>query len=96
MARDLFTLSDGAAQYLDRWLRDGSIEPQAVLFSPGEVVERQSTQMFGDPDPVVRRALVLIHTPAVRPLNRGSTARSAASIRLAKHHLLVQMYGVIT
>jgi LacI family transcriptional regulator len=68
VGRDLSAQGLGAAQCLDQWLRRGDAEPPTVVFPPGEVVGRDSTLNFGEPDAIVRRALVIIHTPSTVPI----------------------------
>ena len=68
VTRDLVAQGYSAAQHLDRWLRDKRPAAQTVVHPPGEVVERQSTLVFGEADPIVRRALTLIHTPSSNPM----------------------------
>lgn len=68
VSRDLHAQGLGAAEYLDQWLRRDDMDPSDVKFPSGEVIVRQSTMVFGEPDPIVRRALVLIHAPDSRPL----------------------------
>ncbi len=66
--RDLFAQGYDAARQLDQWLRRDDPTPPSVLHPPGEVVQRESTQMFGETDPIVRRALIMIHTPSAKAI----------------------------
>jgi LacI family transcriptional regulator len=63
VARDLFNQCLAASEYLDKWLRNLPVPDSPVLYPPGEVIERQSTMIFGVDDPLVRQALTIIHTP---------------------------------
>ncbi len=66
--RDRLAQGYDAARRLDHWMRNGGPTPEPVLHPPGEVIERRSTQVFGEPDPLVRQALVIIHTPHDTPI----------------------------
>jgi LacI family transcriptional regulator len=49
-----------AADLLHRMMAGESIEPQAVLLNPGQVIERQSTGLRYTPDPLVTRAVRIL------------------------------------
>ena len=68
VSRDLKALGLGAAEYLDQWMRRDDLDASEVRYPVGEVVARQSTLVFGESDPIVRRALMLIHVPDARPM----------------------------
>ncbi len=54
-----------AAAHLDALLRGRPVAERRELVQPGEVIERESTRVFGVADPLVHRALLLIsHTEA--------------------------------
>ncbi|MEM1060159.1 MAG: substrate-binding domain-containing protein, partial [Verrucomicrobiota bacterium] len=56
-----------AAEYLDRWLRRGQASDRLVFIPPSEVTPRESTRVFALEDPLVRRALEVIHDYADPP-----------------------------
>ena len=55
------TVGYRAAEFLDRLLRGLPTPREPVLVPTGEVIIRKSTQMFAVDDPLVRRALAIIH-----------------------------------
>jgi LacI family transcriptional regulator len=57
-----------AAAHADDLLRGRSVPSDKVLVPPGQVVERESTRVFGEPDPLVRRALLLMDQDDGRPM----------------------------
>jgi LacI family transcriptional regulator len=68
VSRDLEAVGLGAAEYLDLWMRRDDVDASPIRCPVGEVVARQSTLVFGESDPIVRRALTLIHAPDARPM----------------------------
>lgn len=88
IAMDRATQTWAAANYLDRWLRTGQPGEPAILYPPGEVVERQSTLVFGELDPFVRRALTLIHMPRLEPMTVESLLDQMGNISRRRLELL--------
>ena len=57
-----------AAAFLDRLLRGLPTPREPVLVPSGELIVRESTRTFAVGDPLVRRALAIIHDEPVEPL----------------------------
>lgn len=81
-----------AASLLDDLLRGKTAPTQPILVPPGEVIVRESTKMFGIEDPLVRRALNIIHAEHQEPLTvpsllvqLGNVSQRLLNLRFQQH-----------
>lgn len=80
-----------AAEHLDRLMRGEQVPGRKVLIPPGEVIERESTRVFGVSDQLVQRALLLIHQEGKAPTTveqlletMGNVSRRLLEMRFRK------------
>ncbi|MDF3056648.1 MAG: Xylose operon regulatory protein [Rariglobus sp.] len=62
------TVGFRAAAFLHDLLRGKRVSSDPVLVPPGEVIVRESTRVFALKDPLVRRAMTIIHEEHIEPL----------------------------
>lgn len=70
-----------AAAILDRMMRGGKVEPENVFFEPGEVVTRQSSDIFAVKDPNVAKALRFVRENACGQIDTTAIAAAAGQSR---------------
>lgn len=74
------TVGYRGAAYLDDVMRGRRPPPQPVLVPPGEIIVRDSTRTFGIGDPLVRRAMNVIHAEHFEPLTVQSLLRQLGDV----------------